>query len=89
MAEGDRPVIVGVPAAPTFPLVRGLSREQAAHYIGISPAKFDQLVADGQMPKPTKIGSRRVWDIRALDRAFDALGAANDDIEANSWSDVV
>jgi hypothetical protein len=89
MAERDRPVIVMAPAAPTFPLVRGVSREKAATYIDLSPSKFDQLVADGRMPKPIKIDGRNIWDIRALDRAFDALAAVNDDADANSWDDVV
>jgi hypothetical protein len=29
---------------------RGLSRSEAAMYVGISAAKFDELVADGRMP---------------------------------------
>ena len=53
---------------------RGLSRDEAAMYIGISAGKFDEMVADGRMPAPVKIDGRRVWDIRAVDLAFDALG---------------
>lgn len=52
---------------------RGLSREEAATYIGISPNKFDQLVEDGRMPKPKAIDGRRVWDRVQLDSAFSAL----------------
>ena len=52
---------------------RGLSRDEAAMYIGISAAKFDEMVADGRMPTPVKIDARKVWDIRSLDLAFDAL----------------
>ena len=89
MAKRDRPVIVMAPAAPTFPLVRGLSREKAATYIDVSPSKFDQMVADGRMPKPIKIDSRRIWDIHDLNHAFNALKSANDDDEPNSWGDVV
>jgi RNA polymerase-interacting CarD/CdnL/TRCF family regulator len=36
--------------------------------------KFDEMVADGRMPKAKRIDSRKVWDRRALDQAFDALG---------------
>jgi excisionase family DNA binding protein len=54
---------------------RALSREEAAMYLGISAGKFDKLVADGRMPKPVKIDGRNVWDIRALDAAFDALSS--------------
>ena len=65
---------------------RGLSREEAAMYIGISPSKFAELVADGRMPGPVKIDSRNVWDIRRLDLAFDVL--AMEDAARNSWEGV-
>lgn len=54
-------------------LPRGLSREEAAEYIGISPSKFDELVKTGVMPSPKEIGARRVWDRHGLDSAFDDL----------------
>ena len=46
---------------------RGLSREQAAAYVGISPSLFDALVKDGRMPAPKRINSRTVWDRLQLD----------------------
>lgn len=52
---------------------RGLAREAAAQYVGISPTKFDTMIADGRMPRPVRIDGRAVWDIRALDAAFDVL----------------
>jgi excisionase family DNA binding protein len=45
---------------------RGLSREEAAMYVGVSAAKFDQLVADGRMPAARLIDGRKVWDVRAM-----------------------
>lgn len=66
---------------------RGLSREEAAMYIGISAGKFDEMVADGRMPGPVKIDCRKLWDIRSLDLAFDALPRENDDAQASSWDD--
>jgi excisionase family DNA binding protein len=63
---------------------RGLSRDEAAMYIGISPSKFDELVEDGRMPAPVKIDGRKVWDIRQLDLAFDALSSET----PNSWQGV-
>ncbi len=62
--------------AKTLPLSlppRGLRRTQAAAYIGISPTKFDELVADGLMPLPKEIGTRRLWDRWVIDEAFAAL----------------
>jgi predicted DNA-binding transcriptional regulator AlpA len=59
---------------------RCLSREEAADYIGgLSPTFFDQLVADGRMPQPIRINSRRVWDRRQLDQAIDVLRGAGGD----------
>ncbi len=57
---------------------RGLNREEAATFIGISPSKFDALVADKRMPKPKKIDGRCVWDVRALDKFFDLLPGGGD-----------
>lgn len=63
---------------------RGLSRIEAAIYIGVGITKFDELVAEGKMPRPRLIDGRKVWDIRALDLAFDELpGEAG----GGSWSD--
>lgn len=81
---------------------RGLSREEAATYIGIGTSLFDMMVADGRMPKPKRLrgdpGSeskgRTLWDIRALDRAFDALptdaeesGRNAKNWDANPWDE--
>lgn len=52
---------------------RGLSRTEAAAYIGVSPTLFDEMVQDGRMPRPKQVNSRTVWDRRRVDLAFDAL----------------
>ncbi|MFG1263631.1 hypothetical protein V5F65_12895 [Xanthobacter aminoxidans] len=52
---------------------RGLSRVIAAAYLGISPSLFDDLVADGRMPRPKLINARHVWDRLRIDAAFEAL----------------
>jgi predicted DNA-binding transcriptional regulator AlpA len=49
---------------------RGLSREEAARYIGVGSTLFDEMVADGRMPRPKSINSRAIWDRVALDIAF-------------------
>ena len=66
---------------------RGLSRDEAAMYIGISASKFDDLVRDGRMPGPKRIDSRKVWDVRDLDVAFDALPSENPQSQGSSWDD--
>lgn len=57
-----------------FDSPRGLSRVEAARYIGVSPGTFDRLVAERKMPGPKEIGARRIYDRAQLDQAFDALG---------------
>ena len=56
---------------------RGLSRVEGAVYLGISPSKFDQMRADGRIGAPKLIDGRKVFDIRMLDDAFDALPTEN------------
>ncbi len=58
---------------------RGLSRIQAAAYIGVSPSLFDEMVKDGRMPKATRINARTVWNRMKLDEAFAALSDGNKD----------
>lgn len=62
---------------------RGLSRGEAADYIGVSQTLFDALVKAGQMPKPLKAMSRVIWDIRALDEAFTDLATEQTE---NPWN---
>ncbi|MFN4017669.1 MAG: helix-turn-helix transcriptional regulator [Reyranella sp.] len=49
---------------------RGLSREEAARYIGVGTTTFDGLVADGRMPKPMRLGKRVIWDRLKIEAAF-------------------
>ena len=64
---------------------RGLSRAQAATYVGVGTSKFDEMVGDGRMPLPKRIDCRRVWDRRRLDEAFESLPG---DEEQNPWDEV-
>jgi predicted DNA-binding transcriptional regulator AlpA len=67
---------------------RGLSRSEAAIYLGVSTSKFDELVADGRMPRPRFIDSRKVWDVYELDMAFDDLPREHSpSITGSSWDD--
>lgn len=69
------------PIAP--PTRRGLSRVEAAGYIGVSPTTFDKMVLAGEMPGPKRVGSRKIWDVRALDLAFEALPGEDSALETN------
>jgi predicted DNA-binding transcriptional regulator AlpA len=66
---------------------RGLSRIEAAMYLGISPSKFDEMVKDGRVPRPRMIDSRKVWDIFELDGSFDDLPREDGRSIVNSWAD--
>ena len=66
MAERGQPLSSSLPP-------RGLSRVQAAAYIGVSPSLLDEMVRDGRMPKPLKVNARVIWDRHQLDEAFATL----------------
>jgi predicted DNA-binding transcriptional regulator AlpA len=63
---------------------RGVAREVAAQYIGVSVGKFDAMVSDGRMPAPKRIDGRKVWDRNAVDMAFTAL-PEDQDAAPNPW----
>ncbi len=52
---------------------RGLSREEAARYVGVGTTKFDEMVNDRRMPRPKRVDGRVLWDRIALDAAFSDL----------------
>jgi hypothetical protein len=55
------------------PLRRGLSRTDAATYVGIGTTLFDQLVERGVLPRGRKFHGRLIFDLRQLDRTLDDL----------------
>lgn len=68
------------PLPPSLPPL-GLSRVEAAAYIGVSPSMFDQMVKDGRMPGPKRINGRVVWDRKRVESYWQALP---EDDSANS-----
>jgi predicted DNA-binding transcriptional regulator AlpA len=64
---------------------RGLSRVEAAAYIGISPSLFDRGIKDRLWPKPFRVYGRVLWCRRKLDAALDLLAGA-DDTADDPWS---
>jgi predicted DNA-binding transcriptional regulator AlpA len=66
----------------------GLSRAQAAEYVGVGVSLFDQMVADGRTPKPKLINSRKVWQRQRLNEAFAELPEEGQGQESSSpWKD--
>lgn len=75
---------------------RLISREAAAAYVCVSPTTFDEMVADGTMPRARQVRGRRVaWDVQQLDDAVDKLPLHGDDADQRlgdagdtSWGDL-
>lgn len=68
----------------------GMSRSEAAEYLGISPSLFDMMIDDGRMPQAKRINSRRVWSRPAIEQAFAELPEAvqNAAQALDVWDDV-
>lgn len=76
--------------ASRLPIRRGLDEGEAAVYLGISPSFFRRLVGTGEMPRPRRLASRRLWDIDDLDATFKALPHENGKAgEVNEWDAVL
>lgn len=76
------------PAISTLPpslAPRGLSRVQAAEYIGVGATKFDEMVTDGRMPRAKPIDGRKVWDRMQIDAAFSALDGGDIAEPTKQW----
>jgi hypothetical protein len=52
---------------------RGLSRVEAAMYLGISPSKFGELHKSGRIGPAKILGGRKLYAIEMLDEFFDTL----------------
>jgi predicted DNA-binding transcriptional regulator AlpA len=47
------------------------------------------MVDDGQMPRPKRLGDRRIaWDVRELDASVDQLSAEMTERGDETWSDI-
>lgn len=73
---------------PTLPVVFGLSEDEAAACIGISPSKFRQLVISGRMPSPRRLDGRKLYDVDELRDAFKNLPHDTEADEVDTWGDV-
>ncbi len=64
---------------------RGLSRIEAAMYLGISPSKFDELRKNRRIGPAKILDGRKLYAIEMLDEFFDALPLETDDA-AEDWT---
>ena len=48
----------------------GLSLDESAAYVGMSPALFERLIREGVMPCPRQFKKRLIWDADELLAAF-------------------
>ena len=71
--ERRRPVEVLPASLPPL----GLSLNEVAAFIGVSPNKYLELVRRGLMPQPRMIDGRRVYDRELAHAAFKHLPTAN------------
>ena len=66
----------------------GLSRPEAAQYIGVSVGTFNLMVEEGAMPAPKKYGSRLLWFRGAIEKAFGDLPEESEEqTPKNKWSE--
>ena len=54
-------------------------------YLGIGVGLFDELRATGTVAPPRVIRNRKLWDIRDLDVAFDALPQEDAPALGDTW----
>jgi len=76
-------------ALPPGVLPLGLSRSEAACFVGVSTTMYDTMVRNGDMPKPKRIGARTIWDRGEVERAFRELPTEPEARpKKDVWSDV-
>lgn len=65
---------------------QALSSAEAAYFVGLGETFFRSLVAQGKMPRPRVIGSRKLWDVDELAASFKAL-PKDGESQSGSWDD--
>lgn len=64
-----------------------VDRKEAASMVDLSPARFTKAVKEGLFPNPIRIGTRKVWSIKALQKAVDRLAGMDAESKdtGNEW----
>ncbi len=60
-------------------------RQLAAHLVGVSPAKFDQLVDKRLVPQPAVLDGIKLWIIKELEESLLALKSEDREEEESPW----
>lgn len=68
-----------------------MRRDEAAASLGISATKFDELVADGRMPRAIKVDAMRLYDAEQVRDAWLRIRDAepHNDNETNPFDETV
>jgi hypothetical protein len=69
------------------PIKLCVDRKAAAEMVDLSPGAFDAAVRKGLLPYPIEMGRRKVWSVKALEKAIDRLAGMNNESEPeqNEW----
>jgi hypothetical protein len=65
------------------PIARGLTRREAAAFVGLSLASFDKARRDRKYPGPSLPGGR--YDRSALDQAMDRMSGIGSSSALDEW----
>jgi hypothetical protein len=65
---------------------RGLSRGEAATYLGISPSKFDELRKANRIAPPKVLDGRLIFMVERLDEFLDTLPDENQQADDGEWT---
>jgi len=63
-----------------------LDRAEASALLGIGTGLFDRLVDEGKLPPAIQIGDRKLWSVKKLTRAFDAIADEHDQDLTKPWN---
>ena len=61
-----------------------VDRKAAAEMVDLSPGAFDSAVEAGFMPPAIKIGRRKMWAVKALEKAVDRLAGIGPESDAEA-----
>jgi hypothetical protein len=86
---GGRSTIKALSPSQSRPVPRrGMSRTEAAMYLGLSPSKFDELRKTNRIAPPKVLDGRLIFTVERLDEFLDALPDENQ-TDNDEWTAVL